>query len=165
MSNLSKGTGSRKDTKMRIRAFPVSLSTASGTPGPGAGPRAAREARAEVPQQAAGPASPPPRPPAAGREPSRQPGGAGPRRGRPPGPFPAPGARAWRRAPVRELLLQPLRRRRLRPGPLGRPTPPHVAGVVGPVSGAASSRGVLPVWGVCGTFHVGFRYTLKNYPA
>lgn len=64
MSNLSKGTGSRKDTKMRIRAFPVSLYGAPGTPGLGAGPRAAREARAELPQQAAGPA---PLPHAAGR--------------------------------------------------------------------------------------------------
>lgn len=39
MSNLSKGTGSRKDTKMRIRAFPVSAregreATARGPAGP-----------------------------------------------------------------------------------------------------------------------------------
>lgn len=117
MSNLSKGTGSRKDTKMRIRAFPVSLSSAPGTPGPGARPRAAREAPAELPQQAAGPASPPPRrrPRGAslpGNGAARGPGSAAlPGRSRRPG-------RAARPRP--ELCLQAPRGRRLRPGPLGR---------------------------------------------
>lgn len=38
MSNLSKGTGSRKDTKMRIRAFPVSTGSAGPRPpAPGSG--------------------------------------------------------------------------------------------------------------------------------
>lgn len=92
MSNLSKGTGSRKDTKMRIRAFPVSLFSALGTRGLGARPTAAREARAELPPTGRRPGLPSPTPPAAGREPSRQRGGAGPRHGRLPGPFPAPPA-------------------------------------------------------------------------
>lgn len=87
MSNLSKGTGSRKDTKMRIRAFPVSRSSAPGTRSRGREPHARPGLNsANRPQ----PASPPPRPPpVAGREASRQRGGAGPVRP-PPGPFPAP---------------------------------------------------------------------------
>lgn len=112
MSNLSKGTGSRKDTKMRIRAFPVSLYSALGTPGPGARPRAAREAGAEVPQQAAGPSSPPPR---------RRPRGASlPGNGAARGPCAAalPGrSRCPAPRPRPELRLQALRGRRLRPGP------------------------------------------------
>lgn len=81
MSNLSKGTGSRKDTKMRIRAFPVSRSSAPGTRSRGREPHARPGLNsANRPQ----PASPPPRPPVAGREPSRQRGGAG-RRARLPG--------------------------------------------------------------------------------
>lgn len=79
MSNLSKGTGSRKDTKMRIRAFPVSTGPRPGraaAPGPGL-------------RLPAGPAASPPCQPrrvpgAAGRRAGPAPGraGLGPRRGR-----------------------------------------------------------------------------------
>lgn len=46
MSNLSKGTGSRKDTKMRIRAFPVS----TGPAGPVGRPRRGRPPQASRPR-------------------------------------------------------------------------------------------------------------------
>lgn len=47
MSNLSKGTGSRKDTKMRIRAFPVS----TGPAGPVGRPRRGRPPQASRPRR------------------------------------------------------------------------------------------------------------------
>lgn len=64
MSNLSKGTGSRKDTKMRIRAFPVSPAPAPRTRGRGQAPHARPE-----PSPPTGRGAAPPPAPAAGREP------------------------------------------------------------------------------------------------
>lgn len=122
MSNLSKGTGSRKDTKMRIRAFPVSRFSPPGTPGPGARPKAAREARAELPQQAAGPASPPPR-----RRPrgASLPGNRAARGSSAAASRAVPRAPVRRRAPAPELRLLGPRGRRLRLGPLRRSQHPR----------------------------------------
>lgn len=177
MSNLSKGTGSRKDTKMRIRAFPVSLDWAPGTPGPGARPRVAREARAELPPTGRRPGLPSPH--AAGRGARAFPatGLRGAPALAPPPSRPVPRAQrpVRRRAPTRSGAS-------CRPagvgwgrGPFAGPsTSPHYWGVGPAASTPLPARLLGPtdprgwrlsksslLWGLCLTFHV---WLHKNNP-